>query len=201
MIWSTTEFNFLDLPDAFCTGSSIMPHKKNPDVLELTRGKIGRVIGGAAATLRAGEGAAAGVQPRPAGGQGGAVRRVRHGRRLRSRSRRPLVRQTKLRREVIAARLEDGFLDATTLMEALIARGVPMRSAHEAVGKLVRECEQRKCRLADLPDDDVRRAAPGTAEACGVLGVANALAAFTSYGSTAPAEVERQLREWRQRLA
>ena len=45
MIWSTTEFNFLDLPDAFCTGSSIMPHKKNPDVLELTRGKSGRVIG------------------------------------------------------------------------------------------------------------------------------------------------------------
>ena len=45
-----------------------------------------------------------------------------------------------------------GFLDATTLMEALISRGVPMRSAHEAVGNLVRECEQRKCRLADLPD-------------------------------------------------
>ena len=45
VIWTTTEFNFLDLPDAFCTGSSIMPHKKNPDVLELTRGKTGRVIG------------------------------------------------------------------------------------------------------------------------------------------------------------
>ena len=45
MIWSTTEFNFLDLPDAFCTGSSIMPHKKNPDVLELIRGKTGRVVG------------------------------------------------------------------------------------------------------------------------------------------------------------
>src|SRR5207247_10201345 len=44
VVWSTTEFNFLDLPDAFCTGSSIMPHKKNPDVLELTRGKSARVI-------------------------------------------------------------------------------------------------------------------------------------------------------------
>ena len=65
----------------------------------------------------------------------------------------PLVRGTKLRRESIAARIEDGFLDATTVMEALVARGVPMRSAHEAVGKLVRECEERECRLAELPDD------------------------------------------------
>ena len=107
----------------------------------------------------------------------------------------PLVRQTKLRREVIASRLEDGFLDATTLMEALIARGVPMRSAHETVGKLVRECEQRKCRLADLSDDEI-----GTPGARAVLGVVNALAAFKSYGSTAPAEVEKQLREWKKRI-
>ena len=73
-----------------------------------------------------------------------------------------------------------------------------MRSAHEAVGKLVRECEQRKCRLADLPDE-MFAGVPGGAKAS--LGVANALAAFQSYGSTAPAEVERQLREWRERLS
>src|SRR5207302_11152302 len=97
----------------------------------------------------------------------------------------PLVRQTKLRREAIASRLDDGFLDATTLMESLIARGVPMRSAHEVVGRLVRECETRKCRLADLPDELFP--VPGVKES---LGVANALAAFKSYGSTAPAEVE-----------
>ena len=78
-LWSTTEFNFLELPDAFCTGSSIMPHKKNPDVLELIRGKTGRVIGALAAAARAGEGPAAGVQPRPAGRQDRAVRRLRHG--------------------------------------------------------------------------------------------------------------------------
>ncbi len=107
---------------------------------------------------------------------------------------------------MIAARLEDGFLDATTLMELLIARGVPMRSAHEAVGKLVRECEQQKCRLADLPDAlfDAALGEPGAlatgASLKATLGVANALAAFKSYGSTAPAEVERQLREWKTRL-
>lgn len=195
VIWSTTEFNFLDLPDAFCTGSSIMPHKKNPDVLELTRGKSGRVIGALQQLfvlvkglplaynrdLQEDKTAIFDAFDTVAGCLAVAA---------------PLVRQTKLRREVIASHLDAGFLDATTLMEALIARGVPMRTAHETVGNLVRECEQRKCRLADLPD--TMFPAP---EVKASLGVANALAAFKSYGSTAPAEVERQLREWKERLS
>ena len=73
-------------------------------------------------------------------------------------------------------RLDAGFLDATTLMEALIGRGVPMRSAHEAVGNLVRECEQRECRLADLPDDELvcrceEVSAGAVRRACSELGV------------------------------
>ncbi len=194
VIWSTTEFNFLDLPDAFCTGSSIMPHKKNPDVLELTRGKTGRVIGALQQLFVL-------VKGLP----------LAYNRDLQEDKTAifdafdtvqgclavaaPLVQQTKLRREVIASRLDAGFLDATTLMEALIARGVPMRSAHEAVGTLVRECEQRRCRLVDLPE--AMFPAPGVKDS---LGVANALAAFKSHGSTAPAEVERQLQEWKNRL-
>jgi argininosuccinate lyase len=200
VIWSTTEFNFLDLPDAFCTGSSIMPHKKNPDVLELTRGKAGKVIAGLQQLfllvkglplaynrdLQEDKSALFDAFDTVAGCLGVAA---------------PLVRQTTLRRDVIAARLEDGFLDATTLMEGLIARGVPMRSAHEAVGNLVRECEGKRCRLADLPDAALEAVCPGRgAELRGTLGVANALAAFTSVGSTAPAEVARQLREWRERV-
>ncbi len=205
VIWSTTEFNFLDLPDAFCTGSSIMPHKKNPDVLELTRGKTGRVIGclqqlfvlvkglplAYNRDLQEDKTAVFDAVDTVAGCLAVAA---------------PLVQQTKLRREVIASRLEAGFLDATTLMESLIARGVPMRSAHETVGKLVRECEQRKCRLADLPDAmfDAVLGEPG-ASATGAslkatLGVANALAAFKSHGSTAPAEVAKQLAEWKTKL-
>ena len=195
VIWSTTEFNFLDLPDAFCTGSSIMPHKKNPDVLELTRGKSGRVIGALQhlfvlvkglplaynRDLQEDKTALFDAFDTVAGCVAVAA---------------PLVRQTKLRRGVIESKLDAGFLDATTLMEALISRGVPMRSAHEAVGNLVRECEQRRCRLADLPDEMFP--AEGVKES---LGVANSLQAFKSYGSTAPAEVERQLREWKERLS
>ena len=112
-----------------------------------------------------------------------------------------LVRETRFRKESIAARLEDGFLDATTLMEYLIAQGVPMRSAHEAVGKLVRTCNERRCRLADLPAEVYEGVRPGLAEGVyQVLGVANALNAFRSVGSTAPAEVAKQLELWRTRL-
>src|SRR5437667_2771465 len=95
----------------------------------------------------------------------------------------PLVRETGFRREVIAARLEDGFLDATTLMEFFIGQGVPMRAAHEAVGKLVRLCEERRCRLADLGPEAFDSVRPGVSSGVyKVLGTANALAAFRSAG-------------------
>lgn len=200
VIWSTTEFNFLDLPDAFCTGSSIMPHKKNPDVLELTRGKSARVLGCLHQLLVLVKGlplaynrdlqedktALFDAFDTVAGMLAVAA---------------PLVRETRLKRDVIAAKLEDGFLDATTLMEFFVAKGVPMRSAHEAVGKLVRRCEEGRCRLADLPPAAFEEACPGIGgDVRNVLGVPNALAAFRSTGSTAPAEVEAQIGEWQQRL-
>src|SRR4029078_10479017 len=196
VISSTTEFNFLDLPDAFCTGSSIMPHKKNPDVLELTRGKTGRVIGALQQLfvlvkglplaynrdLQEDKTAAFDAFDTVNGMLAVAA---------------PLGEQTRLRRDVIAARLEDGFLDATTLMEYFVAAGVPMRSAHEAVGALVGKCEEKPCRLADLPFAAFEQYCPGIGPRLkDVLGVANAVKAFKSRGSTAPAEVEKQLSFW-----
>jgi argininosuccinate lyase len=112
-----------------------------------------------------------------------------------------LVRETRFRKEAISARLEDGYLDATTLMEFLVLQGVPLRSAHEAVGKLVRLCEEKHCRLAELPAEvyDSIRQGVGS-KVYNVLGVPNALAAFRSYGSTAPSEVAKQIERWRERL-
>src|SRR5581483_8345595 len=72
-----------------------------------------------------------------------------------------LVRQTRFRTAVIAKRLEDGYLDATTLMEFLVAQGMPLRSAHEAVGKVVRMGEERGCRLAELPPEVYDSLIPG----------------------------------------
>ena len=87
-------------------------------------------------------------------------------------------------------------------MEYLIRRGMPQRTAHGLVGRLVRKAMDRGVRLADLPLDDFRRPTRAwTADVYGVLGVTNAIDAFVSYGSTAPAEVAEQVRIWKQKLS
>jgi argininosuccinate lyase len=201
ILWSTTEFNFLELPDAFCTGSSIMPHKKNPDVLELMRGKSARVVADLQRLLVLIKGLPLAYNrdlQEDKEALFDAVDTVAGALELAA----PLVRATRFKREAIAARLEDGFLDATTLMEFLVKEGVPLRTAHEAVGKLVRTCEEKRCRLADLPAECYEAIRPALgAKVQQVLGVDKALKAFRSYGSTAPSEVERQLQEWAERLA
>ena len=178
-----------------------MPHKKNPDVLELTRGKTARVVGHLQHLLVLLKGLPMAYnrdlqEDKPAIFD--AFDTVSRAVEVAA----PLVAKAKLKRESIASRLEHGFLDATSLMECLIANGVPMRTAHEAVGGLVRECETKKCRLADLPKERFESILPGKAAAIDeVLGVPNALRAFQSYGSTAPTRVDEQLIAWRARLA
>ena len=200
ILWSTTEFNFIDLPDAFCTGSSIMPQKKNPDVLELIRGKAARVIGDLQQLLVLVKGLPLAYNrdlQEDKLALFDAFDTVSASVELAA----ELVRQARFRRESIAARLEQGYLDATTLMEFFIARGLPMRSAHEAVGKMVRLCEERRCRLADLPAEDYDSIRPGFSSGVyDILGVPNALAAFRSVGSTAPGQVRQQIEVWKTRL-
>ena len=200
ILWSTTEFDFLRIPDAFCTGSSIMPHKKNPDSLELTRGKSARVIGCLQQLFMLLKGLPLAYN-RDLQEDKTAVfdsYDVVNGMLAVAA---PLVAGSSLKRESIAARLEDGFLDATTLMEAFIKAGVPMRTAHEAVGNLVRLCESKRCRLVDLPAVEFEKYCPGIGPKLkDVLGVSNTVKAFQSYGSTAPAEVEKQLSFWKREL-
>jgi len=200
VLWSTTEFGFLVLPDAFCTGSSIMPHKKNPDVLELIRGKAARVVADLQRLMVLVKGLPLAYN-RDLQEDKEALFDAHDTVDASLELAAALVGETRLNRERIAARLEDGFLDATTLMEFFISKGVPMRTAHEAVGKLVRQCEERRCRLADLPATAFDEVQAGVSGDVGkVLGVANALKAFRGVGSTAPAEVERQLTGWQTRL-
>jgi len=200
ILWSTTEFGFLTLPDAFCTGSSIMPHKKNPDVLELIRAKAARVAGDLQQLLMLVKGLPLAYN-RDLQEDKVALFDAHDTVAASLELAAPLIRESRFRHESIKARLEDGYLDATTLMELFVAQGVPMRSAHEAVGKLVRLCEERGCRLADLPPEAYESVRPGLgSKVYNVLGVTNALAAFQSVGSTAPAEVCRQIQEWRKKL-
>jgi argininosuccinate lyase len=200
ILWSTTEFSFLKLPQTFCTGSSIMPQKINPDVLELTRGKTARVIGNLTRLLVL-------VKGLP----------LAYNRDLQEDKEplfdsfdtvlacleiaAPLVAGAELNRDEIERRLDRGFLDATTLMEWLIRRGVPQRTGHEIVGKLVAAATERGVRLADLPLAELQAAhASIDPDVYQVLGVRNAVNAFVSYGSTAPKEVAKQVAQWTKRL-
>jgi argininosuccinate lyase len=201
ILWSTSEFGFLSLPQAFCTGSSIMPQKINPDVLELTRGKAARVIGNLQTLFVL-------VKGLP----------LAYNRDLQEDKQPlfdsydtvlaclevaiPVVREATLNLPAIKRRLDEGYLDATSLMEYLIARGVPQRTAHEAVGQLVRRAMQQGKPLASLSLDEFRAAHEQIDEGVyRVLGAEQAVAAFQSYGSTGPAQVKAQLARWQERVA
>lgn len=200
ILWCTTEFGYLKLPDAYTTGSSIMPQKRNPDVLELVRGKSARVMSAVPHLLTLVKGLplaynrdlqedkialfvavdtiVACLELAPA-----------------------IVAGAVLQRNRIADRLEEGFLDATTLMEYLIKKGVPMRTAHETVGKLVALCDSKQCRLAELSLTELQTACPQiAADVSQVLGAHNAVAALQSYGSGGRESVRQQLAAWQQRF-
>jgi argininosuccinate lyase len=201
ILWSTIEFNFLRIPQAYCTGSSIMPQKINPDVLELVRGKTARVVGNLQSLLVL-------VKGLP----------LAYNRDLQEDKERvfdsadtveacveiaaAVVAGAQLNREAIAARLEQGYLDATTLMEYLIGLGVPQRSAHEIIGLLVGKAMKRGVPLAALSLSEFQAAHAALDEKVfEVLGVQQAVAAFVSYGSTAPDQVAQQIVLWKERLS
>ncbi|MBL8809421.1 MAG: argininosuccinate lyase [Planctomycetaceae bacterium] len=201
IIWFTTEFSFIRLPDAYTTGSSIMPQKRNPDVLELIRGRTARVMASVPQILIL-------LKSLPM-----AYNRDLQEDKLALFSSldalRPclelapaIIAGAELRRDKIAARLEDGFLDATALMEYLIKKGVPMRTGHETVGRLVAHCEARGIRLGDLPLTELKEACPLIdADVTSVLGAANAMKALQSYGSGGEQPVAFQVAEWKKKLS
>ncbi|GAA0621230.1 argininosuccinate lyase [Kutzneria viridogrisea] len=193
IIWTTAEFGYAVLDDAWATGSSIMPQKKNPDVAELTRGKSGRLIGnltGLLATLKA--------QP------------LAYNRDLQE-DKEPLfdsVAQLELLLPAIAgmlgtlrfdtARMAElapaGFTLATDIAEWLVREGVPFRVAHEAAGECVRVAEGRGVGLDELTDAELAQVNPHlTAKVREVLTVAGSIASRDGHGGTAPARVAEQL--------
>jgi argininosuccinate lyase len=200
ILWSTSEFRFLKLPQAFCTGSSIMPQKINPDVLELIRGKTARVVGSLQSLLVLIKGLPLAYNRDLQEDKlplFNSVDTVTACLELAE----PLVQGAELNVEEIARSLDRGYLDATTLMEFMIKHGVPQRTAHHMVGKLVGAAIEQGVPLAELDPQVFADAHPVLDQRVyEVLGVQNAIEAFQSYGSTAPAEVQRQVDVWRERL-
>jgi argininosuccinate lyase len=193
IIWTTAEFGYAVLDDAWATGSSIMPQKKNPDVAELTRGKSGRLIGnltGLLATLKA--------QP------------LAYNRDLQE-DKEPVfdsVAQLELLLPAIAgmvgtltfdtarmaALAPAGFTLATDIAEWLVKQGVPFRVAHEAAGECVRLAEARGVGLDELTDAEFAKVSEHlTPEVRGVLTVEGSIASRDGRGGTAPARVAEQL--------
>ena len=200
IIWFTTEFGFLKLPDAFTTGSSIMPQKRNPDVLELIRGKTARVMAAVPQVLILLKGLPMAYNrdlQEDKLALFDAFDQVKASLELAA----AMVAGAKIQREAIESRLEEGFLDATALMEYLIKKGVPMRTGHETVGKLVALCESKSCRLQDLPVEDFHTICDLVEEdVYQVLGTANAVGVLQSFGSGGRQPVQDQLRYWQEKL-
>ena len=200
VLWSTSEFGFVEMSDAYSTGSSIMPQKKNPDMAELVRAKAGRVFGALVSLLTVMKGTP-----------------LAYNRDMQE-DKTPMfdvvvtttsslavcagmIAKCTFNQERMADQADGGFSTATELADYLVRRGVPFRDAHAVAGSIVRGCIERGIRLSDLSLEELRqysRAFGGDVHE--ILAAQTSIAAKRSTGSTAPAEVANQLDYWKQRL-
>jgi argininosuccinate lyase len=193
VLWSSEEFGFVDIPDAFCTGSSLMPQKKNPDVLELIRGKTGRVYGNLLAVLTT-------LKALP----------LTYNRDLQEdkaplfdtidtlgdslRVLEPLLRGLQFRKTAMRQAVH-GDLLATDLADYLVGKGLPFRKAHEVAGRIVAHGAAQNGDLPSLPLKDFRRFSARIEEdVYDFLTVPRSLARKRQTGSTSPAQVRRRIR-------
>ncbi len=200
VIWMSPRVGFIDIADRFCTGSSIMPQKKNPDVPELARGKTGRVNGHLVSLLTLMKG-----QPLAYNKDN-------------QEDKEPLFDTVDtlvdtlrifadmaggitVRPEAMRAAALQGYATATDLADYLVKKGLPFRDAHEAVAHAVRACEQKGCDLADLSLDELRQFSPLIgADVHAVLTLEGSVAARAHVGGTAPDQVRAAIRRLRATL-
>jgi len=200
-LWVSNQFQWVELDDAFATGSSIMPQKKNPDVAELTRGKAGRILGnltGLLATLKS--------LPlsynRDLSEDKAAVLDTVEALSLIIPATSGMVRTMTVNVHTLAEQATHGFTLATEVADWLSRRGVPFREAHEISGELVRYCEENSLQLHEASDEELARVdARLIPEVRDHLTVDAAFAARSGYGSTSPKRVEEQIARLRQRTS
>jgi argininosuccinate lyase len=200
ILWSSTQFGFVELADAYCTGSSIMPQKKNPDVPELVRGKTGRVNGHLVALLTLMK-----AQPLAYNKDN-------------QEDKEPLfdtldtvlgslgvfagmIRSMKVRRDQLLRAAVMGHATATDMADYLVRQGVPFRDAHDIVGKAVRLAIDTDRDLSQIDLDEYKKLSPAIGkDVYGVLTVEGSLKARDHLGGTAPAQVKAAIKRARQRL-
>ena len=193
ILWSSGEFGFVVLPDAYATGSSIMPQKKNPDVPELIRGKTGRVAGHLMGLLMTVKGLPLAYNRDLQEDKEplfDTVDTVKAAVTLMA----GLLAQLEVRPERMAAALHGGFLTATDMAYYLVTKGLPFRTAHEQVGLTVRYAESKSKELWELKLDEIHQFAPlAQADLFDWLKIDNSVARRRSPGGTAPERVTEAL--------
>ncbi|GAN32010.1 MAG: argininosuccinate lyase [Candidatus Brocadia sp. AMX2] len=201
IIWCNDEVKFIEISDAYCTGSSIMPQKKNPDVLELIRGKCGRAFGHLTSLLTLLKGLPLSYN-RDMQEDKMAIFDASDTVQTSLSVLTELVANTNFHGERMMLACEKGFIDATALAEYLVKKGVPFRMAHEIVGKIVRECIRVQCRLMDLRLESFKAfSSVIEKDVYKVLGVENCIKNYKSHGSTAPGFVKKRIAYWEKKLS
>ncbi len=201
IIWMSPRFAFIDIADRFCTGSSIMPQKKNPDVPELVRGKSGRVIGHLTGLIML-------MKSQPLAYNKDnqedkeplfdTVDTVIDTLRIYA----DMMRGITVKPENMRAAVMQGFATATDLADYLVKKGLPFRDSHEVVALAVRHADTQKCDLSDLPLDVLREFSDLIDnDVYEVLTPEGSLNARNHIGGTAPAQVRAQVTRWKQLLA
>ncbi|HZH55752.1 argininosuccinate lyase [Yanghanlia caeni] len=194
VLWMSPRIGFIDLADRFCTGSSIMPQKKNPDVPELARGKTGRVNGHLIALLTLMKGQPLAYNKDNQEDKEGlfdAADTIRDTLTIFV----DMVPGIRVRPEAMRAAALQGFATATDLADYLVKKGVPFRDAHETVALAVRECETRGCDLADLSVAELQAFHPLVGDDIhAVLTLEGSVAARKHIGGTAPERVREEAR-------
>ncbi|MBI3560848.1 MAG: argininosuccinate lyase [Gammaproteobacteria bacterium] len=200
ILWSSAQFRFIDLPDRFCTGSSIMPQKKNPDVPELVRGKSGRLFGNLMALLTLMKG-----QPLAYNKDNqedkeplfDSIDNVKGCLRVFA----DMLPHVQINPTAMLAAAQGGFSTATDLADYLVRKGVAFRDAHEIVGRTVRYAIETGKDLAQLSLAELQRfSSQLQADVVAVLSVEGSVAARNHLGATAPAQVQAAIKRARQRM-
>ncbi|MCT7377440.1 argininosuccinate lyase [Chelativorans salis] len=201
VVWSTPQFGFVRLSDAFSTGSSIMPQKKNPDAAELIRAKTGRINGGLVGLLTVMKGLPL-AYSKDMQEDKEAIFDAAETLDLMLAAMTGMVGDLEVNSRAMRKAAGSGFSTATDLADWLVREAsLPFREAHHVTGRAVALAEERKCGLEKLPLDDLKAIHPAVTDGVySVLSVMNSVKSRTSYGGTAPAEVRRQIRAWRKRL-
>jgi len=200
ILWSTKEFNFIDIDFSFCTGSSIMPHKKNPDVLELIRGSVGKIHGDLSSVLILMKGLPLSYNrdlqlDKPP--LFDAIDTVKDILEIFI----ALFKNIRIQKEAIAAKLRDESLFSVDVVEYLIKKGVSYREAHDIVGRMAKDCLDKGKKISSLSLGELKKYSHKVGlDVKTILNPQASVNLKLSYGGTSPKLVARQLNKWSKRL-